>query len=123
MPDSISFYRAAGLDPNQVLEHCFNYKYCKVLLFDRLPMQRDHARTEDDRTADFLDYWLEKDYQAIGHDVIRVPLIGVQERVEFVLNSLREDGPLINVIIFFQTTTLLCVSIHKLDCLYWIQVS
>lgn len=89
MPDSITYYRAAGLDPNDVLADCFNFRYGSVLLFDRLPLEADHVRTEDEATSNFIDHWLELDYQALGYDVIRVPVMSVENRVEFVLDRLK----------------------------------
>ena len=88
MPDSITYYRVAGLDPNDVLSDCFNFRYGHVFLFDRLPLEQDGVRTEDAGTAAFLDRWLERDYSALGYDVIRVPVMSVSDRVEFLLERI-----------------------------------
>lgn len=37
MPDSISYYRAAGLNPSTILPDCKLVQYKVVLLFDPLP--------------------------------------------------------------------------------------
>ena len=88
MPDSITYYRAAGLNPDEVIDDCLHYKYKRVFIFDPLPYQTDNARIEDKQTVDFLDEWLEKDYEELGYDVIRVPAISVSERVEFILSKI-----------------------------------
>jgi predicted ATPase len=87
MPDSITYYRVGNLDPNFVLDDCFNYKYKKVFIFDRLEYVLDGARTEDDTTASFLDKWLEDDYKSLGYDVIRVPVMSINDRVDFILSN------------------------------------
>jgi len=33
MPDSITYYRVGGLDPKNVLPHCFKYKYNAIGYF------------------------------------------------------------------------------------------
>lgn len=89
MPDSITYYRVAGLDPRDVVDDCYRRRYAQVFLLDRLPLTADHARTEDDQTAAFVDEWLERDYRALGYDVIRVPLMPIRQRVNFVLARIR----------------------------------
>lgn len=92
MPDSITYYRVAGFDPKQLVDECFHRRYAHVFILDRLPLTADHATTEDEQTADFLDRWLEQDYRVLGCNVIRVPVMPVTERVDFVLSSLRNDA-------------------------------
>ena len=55
MPDSITYYRVAGLDPNSILPLCENFRYPAVFLFERLPLQAEGCRSEDDNTASFLE--------------------------------------------------------------------
>ena len=92
MPDSVTYYRVAGLDPNEALPYCFRFHYNTVFLFDRLPLQLDHARTEDDKTAEFLDVWLERDYRALGYEVVRVPAMTIEERTHLILQNLQARG-------------------------------
>ena len=92
MPDSITYFRVGGLNPNDVLPNCFHFRYGSVFVFDRLPLQGDHARTEDEKTANFLDVWLERDYRALGYDVVRVPVMPIENRVQFVLKRLQSQG-------------------------------
>ena len=92
MPDSITYNRVSGLDPNAVLEACFRRRYRLVFLFDRLPLAADGVRVEDENTAAFLDGWLEKDYRALGYDVTRVPVMPVEDRVVFVVEQMQLCG-------------------------------
>ena len=87
VPDSITYYRVAGLNPNEALNDCFHYRYGLVLLFDRLTYEDDHVRTEDEETAVFIDEWIERDYRSLGYEVKRVPVLPVKERVKYVIDT------------------------------------
>lgn len=90
LPDSITYYRAAGLDPSSLTTTCHHYRYRNIFIFDRLPLVYDYARIEDESTVDFLDRQLEEDYRNLGYDVIRVPVMSVSERSEFIINKITE---------------------------------
>jgi predicted ATPase len=91
LPDSLTFYRVFGLDPNEILPDCFRHRYASVFILDRLPVQRTATLgPEDDTTASFLDEWLARDYRALGYRVVRVPALAPEERLKFVLDRLSE---------------------------------
>lgn len=92
LPDGFAFYRLAGLDPNQILPDCFQNRYACVFLLDRLPYLRDGVRVADDETAAYLESWINRDYRALGYQVIRVPVLLPEERFEYVLKKLSEHG-------------------------------
>jgi predicted ATPase len=99
MPDSITYYRAAGLDPSSLLPDCKHVRYALVLQFDPLPdsvveriLADDPVRTEDPETRRLLDRFLERDYSALGYDVLRVPVMDLNERLAFVKENLRKRG-------------------------------
>ncbi|NIM94543.1 MAG: AAA family ATPase [Anaerolineales bacterium] len=85
LPDSITFYRANGLNPNEILTECQHYRYASVFLLDRLPLQSDGVRAEDDKALQFIDEWLFRDYTALGYDIFRVPVLPIEQRLKFVL--------------------------------------
>jgi len=89
-PDCLAFHRVCGLNPNQILAECFHHPYASVFVLDRLHLQQDGVRTEDDATAGLLDEWLARDYSALGYGVVRVPVMSPEERLAFVLESLLE---------------------------------
>lgn len=89
MPEVITFYRATGLDPNDILPECTLYSYTSVFILDRLPLLKDGVRTEDDAASDFIDEWLYRDYRALGYNVLRVSVMSVRERFDFVLGKLQ----------------------------------
>ena len=90
-PDALAFCRVYGLNPNEFLTECFRHRYASVLLLDRLPVQRDGVRAEDDTTASLLDSWLVRDYSALGYNVVRVPVLPPEERLAFVLERVPEN--------------------------------
>ena len=90
-PDCLSYHRLRGLDPNELLIYCFDHHYKSVFILDRLPFQQDGVRYEDDEMAEFHQSWLHKDYRALGHHPIRVPIISPEERLRFILKKLSEQ--------------------------------
>lgn len=93
LPTSLAWYRAFGLDPNEMLAECFHHRYASAFLLDPLPFHADHERVEAMAAlVGFLDEWLARDYSALGYDVVRVPVLPPDERLAFVLDRLAEHG-------------------------------
>lgn len=90
LPDSVTFYRANGLNPKGILEECQRYRYASVFLLDRLPLEMNGVRAEDDAICEFIDEWLFRDYTALGYEVKRVPVLPIEQRLTFVLESVSE---------------------------------
>jgi predicted ATPase len=93
LPDSLAFHRLAGIDPNEILVECSQYRYASVFILDRLPFLREKKLgPEDESSASFVDRWLEKDYASLGYDLVRVPFLKPRDRVEFILERLSYPG-------------------------------
>lgn len=92
LPDALSFYRFAKMNPNEILLDCFQHRYASVFILNRLPYQQDGIRGGDDTTAAYFDSWMERDYSALGYKVVRVPVLPPEERLAFVLERLSDDG-------------------------------
>lgn len=88
MPDSITYFRLAGLDTQEAVAACHRFRYAAVFLFDRLPLVRDGIRSEDDSLAGAIDKMLEQDYADLGYTVVRVPVIPIEARADFILQHL-----------------------------------
>ena len=86
MPDSISYFKLKGFEPSKITQLSIRFRYAGVFLFDRLPLQEDGVRVEDEQAAAFLDKQLELDYRNLGYDVTRVPAMSVQDRVAILLS-------------------------------------
>lgn len=92
LPDFLWFWRLFGMNPNELLAECFHHLYASVFILDQLPLELDGARIEDDAYTILLDEALVRDYSALGYRVVRVPVLSPQERLEFVLDRLSEQG-------------------------------
>jgi predicted ATPase len=91
LPDIFVFFRYAGMNPNEFLLDCFQYRYASVFILDRLPYQRDRVRVSNDRIAENYDFWISRDYKALGYNTVRVPVLPPEERLAFVLERLPEE--------------------------------
>jgi predicted ATPase len=91
LPDSFSFFRYAGMDPNEILADCLQFRYASVFILDRLPYKQDGVRAGGDPTAAYFDAWIERDYLALEYDVVRVPVLQPAERLAFVLDMLNYE--------------------------------
>jgi len=89
IPDSIAYFKAAGLDPSEPLEKSRCVRYRKVFHFQKLRLQHDHVRDENERTAEDLDGLLKSSYDMLGYRVVHVPVLTVEQRVDFILERLQ----------------------------------
>lgn len=88
MPDSITYFRLAGLDTDAAMAACRRFRYHAVFIFDRLPVVSDGIRSEDEATAVQIDRMLMTDYQSLGYAPVRVPVMPVSARADFILQKL-----------------------------------
>jgi predicted ATPase len=92
IPDSLTFYRLSGINPNEILPECFHRRYATIFFLDRLPFHRDKTLgPEDNASSDFLDKWLVRDYNSLGYSVVRVPVLSPQKRLAFILEKFPEN--------------------------------
>ena len=88
LPDSITYYRVADIDPEEARKRCFNYIYKTVFMFERLSLVKDGVRTECEDTAAYIDEWLPKDYSSVGYTVVNVPIMSIKQRAEYILKRI-----------------------------------
>ena len=89
IPDSLSYFRVAGLDPAEVMPFALEFRYASVFLFERLPVVADGIRTESETDAREIEKALVEDYRRLGYDPIRVPVIPVEKRADFILERIQ----------------------------------
>lgn len=87
VPDSVAYYKLIGFDTKRI-EKVSKNRYKKIFFFKQLPFKKDYARTEDKDTVKKLDRLLPSVYKGLGYEVIRVPAVSIEKRVEFVLSRL-----------------------------------
>lgn len=85
VPDSVAYYRFEGLDPAEPLRHSRSVRYETIFLMERLEFEQDAVRSENAEDAARLEVMLAEDYRALGYAVVRVPVMGIDERTEFIL--------------------------------------
>lgn len=88
LPDSITYFKLAGLDTLEAEATSRIFQYRAVFIFERLPVVKDGLRTEDEAQANKIDGMLEEDYKSAGYAPIRVPVVPVKERADFILKKL-----------------------------------
>lgn len=89
IPDSMAYFRIAGLDVAAAKAAAGRFRYDAVFLFERLPIVNDGVRVEDEMLADEIHIMLMQDYRSLGYDPVRVPVMPVAKRTDFILNFLQ----------------------------------
>ncbi len=92
VPDCLAWYRVFGLNPNEFLRDCFHYHYASVFMLDQLPLQFDDFRYKDNSLQSFTGDWHTRDYRALGYNIATVPVLPPEERLDFILQILSEQG-------------------------------
>ncbi len=89
IPDSITYYEVCGLDTREVVEASGLRRYKGIIMLERAPLVHDHARTENEETAQRIHDSLFRVYSGLGYNVILVPLIPISDRAQFILEKIR----------------------------------
>ena len=85
VPDSIAYFQIEGLDIAEPLRYSQSARYRKVFLFERLTFEKDRVRSENHALANRIEGLLAKSYAMLGYKVIGVPLLTIDQRIDFVL--------------------------------------
>ncbi|UCF94217.1 MAG: ATP-binding protein [Desulfobacterales bacterium] len=88
VPDSIAYFKLAGLDPEEPLKKSEFVRYKKVFVFERLGFLMDNVRCEDEETAAQLDRLIQESYRLLKYDLVIVPACRIKDRANFVLQHL-----------------------------------
>ncbi len=88
LPDSIAYYILEGLEPSEPRRHSLRVRYQRVFLFERLSFVKDPVRSENARAAAEIERLIEAAYCDLGYAIVRVPVLPIPVRTEFVLNRL-----------------------------------
>jgi predicted ATPase len=92
IPDSVAYYEVEGVhDGGELRAALENCDYRKIFVLDLISKENliaDGARSETWEDAQKLDLLLEKTYSQLGYDVVRVPVLPLEERADFVLANL-----------------------------------
>mgnify|MGYP001595368971 CR=1 FL=1 len=81
VPCSIPYFFLNGIDPQEALKFCEPNLYVKVFLMEQLPYKHDGVRTETEEFMRKLNGEMRKAYEALGYEVIDVPVAPTKEEV------------------------------------------
>lgn len=87
-PDSLAYIRLSGGDESIARKFAMKRKYNKIFLLDLLPFEKDYARTEDSYKAKQIEQLIYETYEELNYEVMPVPILTIDERVNFILDSL-----------------------------------
>jgi len=88
VPDSIAYFKSAELNPDEPVKKSKLVRYKKIFLFERLELEKDRVRSEDEVKAAELELLLMDVYQMLGYDIVHVPVLSIQKRTDFILQHL-----------------------------------
>ena len=88
IPDSIAYFRFAGLDPKEPEKKSADIRYRKIFLFDRLRIKNDEVRNENEEDSILIDRLIEETYKTLGYEIMRIPVLPVSRRTDFILENL-----------------------------------
>jgi predicted ATPase len=88
IPDSIAYFRFAGLDSKEPEEKSAEIRYRKIFLFDRLRIKQDEVRNENEENSILIDRLIEETYLDLGYGITRVPVLPLARRVDFILENM-----------------------------------
>ena len=87
--DSIAYYRLNMRELDQESKAMIDsVKYKKVFLLDLVDFQNDEARSESIEEARTLHILISDAYESLGYEIVRVPVMPVSERVDYILARL-----------------------------------
>lgn len=89
--DSYAFNLICGLNVEPVFKACVSCRYKMIFFMERLPWQKDYARTEDADMAEKIARLLWQGYEKLGYHPISVPLMPAKARAEFILSYLSNE--------------------------------
>ncbi len=95
LPDVYAYLKFSNADyPSYFKEKCLQYTYDKVFRF--LPWKEiyitDNERYETFEESEKINIFLENTYKELGYILINVPFGSIEERTDFIINSLKSDA-------------------------------
>ncbi len=90
VPDSIAYYKNSGKNTDSIIAACQKRRYKGIFFLEPLPYRKDYARIEDKKTTQTLSNLIYEAYIKLDYKVTRVPVMTVGERVQFILNKIKD---------------------------------
>jgi predicted ATPase len=89
--DTIAFLRAANIniDRETAIQIVRIATYDRVFVLDMMPFVLDGIRTESEERAKLIQSLLPEAYESFGMTTVRVPILPVRERADFILQNIK----------------------------------
>lgn len=89
IPDGLGYERFLQLEPNRAItEAASNARYRRVFVLETLHLHDDGSRIEDEADQRGIHDNIVAVYTELGHDLVEVPVMSPEDRVEFILARL-----------------------------------
>ena len=89
IPDALAYYRFLKLKPDPKLTVALKtVSYKKIFIMDCLPLKNDYARIENAAAQKEIHALITEVYESLSFDVVHVPTIAAEYRVDFILENL-----------------------------------
>ena len=92
IPDALAYYKFLELEVDDILKEAMckvNYK--KIFILDKLPLVNDYARLESENDQNQIHNLITEVYESLPFPVAHVPVLPPSERVDFILNSIKDN--------------------------------
>ncbi|RLI97500.1 MAG: hypothetical protein DRO99_02940 [Candidatus Aenigmatarchaeota archaeon] len=91
--DILAYCEVYGIDPpKDTHKHGSPPRYHKIILLDQLPSyEKDDVRKEDPEMARKIHESIEKVYRKLGYDIINVPPLPPEKRLQWLIKEIRMD--------------------------------
>lgn len=88
--DPMAYSNLSGIKPEKdIVERALYAGYKKIFFLEQLPFyNKDSERFESLHTANLLDIEIYKTYKELGFEVVRVPPLNIDTRVDFILKKI-----------------------------------
>lgn len=89
IPDALAYYHFLKLKPDPKLMVALQtVSYKKIFIMDCLPLKNDYARNENAAAQMEIHKLITSVYESLPFEVIHVPVLSAEERVNFILKHL-----------------------------------
>jgi len=89
IPDALAYYRFLNLSVDEKLAKAMEtVSYKKIFILDPLPLKNDYARNEDEQAQKKIHELITEVYESLPFPVVHVPVLPLEQRVDFILENL-----------------------------------
>lgn len=88
IPDTIAYFRKLNMRIPSILLSPPERRYKLVFFMEQLPFKNDYGRVENEEDALKLSAMLYMAYTECGYDLVKVPVMSVEDRAQFIIDRI-----------------------------------